>query len=200
MDNLVDSVMVPMQKACRKCKKLFPVEPEEVKWKTVCSECYSDMDHRQCKGCERNLPVDAKKWVRLCANCWKEKRSLTHGTCPLCPEEKKDLLSRKLTDGACTECTKELAAIHMRDTIEAVKAEREKDKENQPPVTIRVKKTTTPSTLPNNVVPLKRARAATSSELFKDRDMENMSVQELRDAITAANSEKKRLLSELHPQ
>lgn len=91
---------------CVDCHKRFGVEPNELKWKFVCDNCFGTHEFKKCSVCDRNLGVTSKKWQRECTSCWLAKRAQTHATCPLCPPQKATLLRRKIGETACKDCLK----------------------------------------------------------------------------------------------
>lgn len=101
----MDFLARPQFRSCIECR--VPFEYDGNKWKTHCPDCYKK-HVRECKSCDRNLPITARKWQKECSECFKKRRSLTHGPCPLCPEEKKTHLRKPFGQPACDDCMKKM--------------------------------------------------------------------------------------------
>lgn len=93
----------PTLRSCRTCQAMF--EWDGRPFITLCLDCYKTQA-RPCATCDRNLPINAKKWTKICTECWINKRAKTHGPCPLCPPEKREHLRKRFDQPACDDCMK----------------------------------------------------------------------------------------------
>ena len=125
-----------MKRRCKVCKEKFEWNGKD--WQTHCKDCY--LEHaRKCegKGCEKFIKISAPKWVKICTECFLKKRGKTHGTCPLCPPERADYLSRKMDEPACSACMakdpkmKKFFLKRYRPEKKKEKSEKEKKEEKK---------------------------------------------------------------------
>ena len=101
----------PMTRVCTKCRINFQWDGSE--FKTLCLSCYS-ADVRKCNTCKsNNLRIGAPSWQTDCIECYLKKKKAKFGTCPKCPPEKAQLLSRPLDKPTCMECAHRLVFLPM---------------------------------------------------------------------------------------
>lgn len=168
MTDVVSSVQKPVVTKCAGCQGVLIVEPTEVKWKTLCDDCYEAHPHRKCQNCDRNLSLKSKKWTKLCTSCFLDKRQRTHAICPLCPPEFAKQLRRKINSPACKEC---LAFLKRVDA--------EENKENIPPPTPLVPEPTVVNVEP--VDPIAGLSLDEIRDLIRERAKNKMKAKELQE-------------------